>query len=505
MQPRIDRKSFSRRQPTNRQPIKHKVQKHRQNKLTSQQHNYPYKGATPTRLKTNPPVNPAAIPTKKPGVATRRSKPAPTSSGRIPPYNPNNVKLKSMQMGKQPLLKKTRLSRKTRLKPMARTILYGVRLLIVGIGIGAIVGTVLSVLDPATRITTTASQSNTTFGQAQPQPTQTPPVSSSALYLSQEIYPLKSVIQNLAGANPNLTPGVFLIDLDNGTYVDINASSSFSSASTIKIPILVAFFQDVDAGKIRLDEKLVMQKEMLAGGSGDMQYKPVGTEYTALEVATKMMTISDNTATNMLIARLGGIDALNQRFQSWGLTATVIRNLLPDLQGTNLTTPKDLGNLMVMVSQGNLVSMPSRDRMLYIMRRNARNHLLPTGLAAGATIAHKTGDIGTTIADAGVVDMPTSKRYIIAVMVNRPNNASSAEKLIGAISRAAYQHFSQPTPLPNTTGTTVPLSGYSSPPMNPQPSNSMGSTIPSTGYQSPMMNPQLGTNPQYSYPYQNQR
>jgi beta-lactamase class A len=315
--------------------------------------------------------------------------------------------------------------------------------------------------------------------------------------------------------------------LDNGSYVDINASASFPAASTIKIPILVAFFQDVDAGKIRLDEMLTMQKEMMVGGSGDMQYKPVGTQFKALEVATKMMTVSDNTATNMLIARMGGIEALNQRFRSWGLNTTAIRNQLPDLQGTNTTSPKELGTLMAMVSQGNLLNMTSRDRILDIMRNTVRNHLLPTGLGQGASIAHKTGDIGTMLADAGLVDLPTGKRYIVTVMVQRPNNDPRAEKLIGSISKATYQQFTQttptiqtpaPTPAPSITPNPAPTTSYQPQVMTPAPlptntqptinyqqyplispplPNSMSNPLPATGYQ---YQPPLTNQPQYYYP-----
>jgi len=374
------------------------------------------------------------------------------------------------------------------------------RLLIVGVGIGAIVGTILSVLDPATRINSASVSSNTNNLEQKGQSTQNSQV-AGGLYLSQEITSLKSAVQNLALASPNLTPGVFLVDLNSGGYVDVNAGASFPAASTIKVPILVAFFRDVDAGKIRLDEILTMQQDMIAGGSGNMQYKPVGTQFTALEVATKMITISDNTATNMLIAKLGGIEALNQRFRSWGLTTTVIRNKLPDLEGTNTTSPKELGNLLAMVNQGNLVSMQSRDRLLDIMRHTERDTLLPSGLGAGANVAHKTGDIGTMLADAGLVDMPNGKRYIAAVMIQRPNNDPRAEKLISAISGIAYQQFTQNTP-PNPIGNTPPVSSYQSPVITPQ-INPMGSTPPLNGYQPPVITPLPNNTGSYPPPYIN--
>lgn len=506
METRANITGFWRRQPTKRHQLPpRKVQKTGQNqaKSTSEQQR-------PSN-KLSPPLT-TATSIRRPGAVIPVMKPMTTSKGKIPPFNPNAVKgktppfnpnavnFKKVRMRKQAVPKKNSRTRKTRLKPMARTILYALRLLIVGVGIGAIVGTVLSVFDPATRITTAGSQSNTTVEQAQPQPTPNTPVAASGLFLSQENISLKTALQHLVTGDPNLTPGVFVVDLDNGAYVDINANSTFPAASTIKLPIIIAFFQDVDAGKIPLNETLTLRPEMVAGGSGDMQYKPVGTQFSVLEVATKMMTISDNTATNMLITRLGGMEALNQRFQSWGLTTTAIRNPLPDLQGTNTTSPKDLGSLMAMVSKGNLVSMPSRDRLLDIMRHTVRNQLLPSGLGAGATIAHKTGDIGTMLADAGLVDMPTGKRYIISVMVQRPNNDAHAERLITAISRVAYQQFNQTPATPSRAGSTIPMpsTGYQSPVMNTPLPNGTGSTMPmpATGYQPPIMNQQ------YYYPYQ---
>ncbi|MEH1884312.1 serine hydrolase [Nostoc sp.] len=506
--------AFSRRQPLNRRQRPQKVQKVAQKKVkaNSQQQATNGREAALARPKNriSPPPTPGATRRVKSGLVMPTAvKPISTVKGKIPPFRPGAVMVKAVRMEKPKTGRRS--SRKTRLKPMAKTILYIVRLLIVGVGMGAIVGTVLSVLDPANRISTTSAPQSNSNVRSQPQPAQTPPAAASSLYLSQEITSLKNAVQNLATTNPNLTPGVFLVDLDTGNYVDVNSSTSFPAASTIKVPILIAFFQDVDAGKIRLDEMLTMQQDSIAGGSGNLQYKPAGTQYAALEVVTKMITISDNTATNMLIAKLGGIEALNQRFRSWGLTTTTIRNQLPDLQGTNTTSPKELGNLMAIVSQGNLVSVPSRDLMLDILRRTEKNTLLPSGLGTGARAYHKTGDIGTMLADTGLIVVPTGKRYIASVMVQRPENDPRAEKLISSISRAAYEEFSQnaaasnsPTSiipangyqpqvanpaLPNGTTGTVPMNIYQ-PPVVSSPPNGIGSTVPTNGYQSPVMNPQ---------------
>lgn len=336
--------------------------------------------------------------------------------------------------------RKNRRATKRRLRPIS-PLLYAARMLIFGIGLSALAGTLFSVWDPARQPGLSSVEKSR--GQSQEQQTsKRQPFRlgvPTVLQLGQEITDLKAEFQSLTAKSSDLAPGVFLVDMDNGAYVDWNGTLAFSAASTIKLPILIAFFQDVDAGKIRLDEKLTIQSQHIAGGSGNMQYQPAGTEYAALDVAAKMIAISDNTATNMLIERLGGEADLNHRFKSWGLTVTQISNPLPDLEGTNTSSPRDLVHLMAMMNQGELLSLRSRDRAFDILQATKNNTLLPQGLEAGASIAHKTGDIGTAIADAGIVDMPNGKRYLIAAIVKRPHNDPDAEELIRQISSSAYE------------------------------------------------------------------
>ena len=491
------------RQPVQRRRRKRPIPKTGQKKVINQQPvSSPRETATLARL--NHHISPAPISAGGRRPASRIMmppgvKPVTTVKKNTQISPQGNVRLKTVRMDKPKIERKG--SRKTRLKPMARTMLYALRLLIVGVGVGAIVGTLLSVLDPANRIGSVVSVSQITAPQKSPQN------SNPSLYLSQEIISLKNSLQTLTTANSDLIPGVFLLDLDNGGYVDINSNTSFAAASTIKIPILIAFFQDVDAGKIRLDEMLTLQKEMIVGGSGNMQYQTPGSKYTALDLATKMITISDNTATNILVAKLGGQEALNGRFRSWGMTTTMIRNPLPDLEGNNTTSPRELGNLISMVNQGNIVSMRSRDLMLNIMGRTERDNLLPAGLGKGANAYHKTGDISTMLADAGLIDVPTGKRYIAAIMVKRPNNDPRAAKLISSISSAAYQHFSQTTVTPSnptnnqpvTQPVTQPIPNYQppvqpfiqqpiQPPMiNPNMPNGMVNNMPVGSYPPPVI------------------
>lgn len=345
-------------------------------------------------------------------------------------------------------------------------IVYGTRLLILGVGLGVLAGTILSAWDPARYFTAGASLSEKPAAVSANSSDQLP-----MLTLGQELTPLKNEIQALLAQQTRLSPSVMVVDLDSNAYLNMNAAAALPCASTIKLPVLVAFFQDVDAGKIRLDEMLTMRSDLIATEAGEMQYQPVGSKFSALETATKMITVSDNTATNLLIDRLGGKEALTQRFQSWGLTSTAIQNLLPDVEGTNTSSSQDLVTVLGLVGNGKLLSMRSRDRLLEILRNTVNNSLLPSGLGEGATIAHKTGTIGGMVGDVGLVDVPSGKRYLLAALVKRPRNDEHAEELIRQVSRLTYQYFSQPAPTQSPGSSGQP---------NQTPANPQGTSLQRT-------------------------
>ena len=266
---------------------------------------------------------------------------------------------------------------------------------------------------------------------------------NDAIALNQPFNWLQQRLFSLEADYADLDIGMFFLDLKTGNYLDLGGDRGFPAASIIKLPILIAFFQDIDAGKIRLDENLVMRSDLVASGSGDLQDLPVGTQLTALETVTKMITISDNTATNMILDRMGGIQTLNQRFRSWGLEGTEIHNSLPDLDGTNITTAKDLVFLLGLLNQGKLVSPQSQTQAIDILRRSTVRSLLPAGLGAGATIANKTGDIGFALSDAGIIQMPNGRQYLAAVLLKRSYDDPRGRDFIQQTSQIVYTYLNQ--------------------------------------------------------------
>lgn len=341
----------------------------------------------------------------------------------------------------------TRTSRAKIPEPVIGILTLVLRSLILGIGLATVIGTTLAKLDPQEYVQERVSSPQTATPTIEP--LNNLDTDQYIEELHEPLLNLERQLTQLAKDYPELQPSAFFVDLDNRAYVRLGkANQPISAASTIKIPILVALFQDVDAGKIYLDEMLTMTEKHRAGGSGKMQYLAAGQKFTTLAVATQMIIVSDNTATNMLIERLGGAEVLNQRFKSWGLKSTAIRNYLPDLEGTNTTSPTDLVFLLDLINRGELVSTYSRDRLLRIMTDTQNNSLIPQGLESEAAIAHKTGDIGSVLADSGIVDMPSGKRYIGAIMVERPHNHPQARTLIQKISETTYQYFKSYDPRP---------------------------------------------------------
>ena len=386
---------------------------------------------------SNSSINPSTNFLDAPLPHRRPSSPLPTPASTTPPRNaPRNTS--RARLPKRPPNQK---------KGSSSTVVYGLRLLILGVGLGAIAGTILYISDPAARpISNTTKMSLTEAAPKTPSPSSSLASPIAGMKLQQGIPALQAQLDELIRARPNFQVGVFLQDLDNGSFVNLLGENPFAAASTIKLPILIAFFQDVDAKKINLGEMLTLEKRFVATGSGELQDLPLGTKYTTLDVATRMMVGSDNTATNMIIDRLGGLEALNQRFQYWGLKNTSLQAVLPDLEGTNLTTPKELAMVMAAVEQGELVSRRSRDLVFSIMQRTENDTLLPKGLEKNAVIAHKTGNLGTLVADAGLIDMANGKRYILVVMVKRPRNDQQGAELVRQISRTTYNYFKQPSP-----------------------------------------------------------
>ncbi len=256
----------------------------------------------------------------------------------------------------------------------------------------------------------------------------------------------------IASKEKDLEASGFLLSIDNQEFAQLEASKRLPAASAIKIPILLTVLSLIDSGELNWDESLELTNEVVGGGAGWMAYQPTGKIFPVHEVATEMIRISDNTATNLLIKRIGGINILNEHFKAFNLSSTEIKNLLPDLEGSNTTSAKDLALTIARIDSGELLSTRTRDLFREIMSTSMTNRLLPGGflkglgvnkkevdynlLIKGYRIYNKTGDIGIAYADAGLIQMPDNTRAVAGFLVKGPFNDPRSAELIRKMSAA---------------------------------------------------------------------
>ncbi len=323
------------------------------------------------------------------------------------------------------------------------------RLIVLGVGLGVIVGTALKLMAP--RLVQGAMGTPAPAAPVVKKPG-TGPMALGRFEPRQELVGLSQQWTRLAAAQKGLTASAFLLVLDDGRFAQMQPDLPLSAASSIKVPILLASLEDLDGGKLRWNEPMPLTKEVVGGGAGWMANKPLGTRFPFFEAATEMIRVSDNTATNLLIRRLGGKTNLNTRFRSLGLTATVVNNWLPDLDGTNTTSSRDLARSIALVDTGDKLTPRARDLFREIMSTSRTNTLIPLGLLMGMgkdssdpdsellpegiTVYNKTGDIGIAYADAALIQLPDGQRAVAAFMVKGPFNDPRSAELIRAMAGA---------------------------------------------------------------------
>ncbi|MFM8524948.1 MAG: serine hydrolase [Cyanobacteriota bacterium] len=338
-------------------------------------------------------------------------------------------------------------------------LLLTLRLLVLGIGLGVITGTGLKLLAPQWA-RPAAGGSTPVDGSQGPQGLTAPGGSVSLprgrpmghFEMRRELPELSKRWAELAAAQKDLQASAFLLVLDDGRFAQLQPDRPLPAASSIKSPILLAAMEEFDAGRLAWNVPLPLTQEVIGGGAGWMGGQAKGTRFPLYLAATEMIRVSDNTATNLLIKRLGGKTAVNGRFAQLGLTATVVRNWLPDLDGTNTTSSRDLAHTIALVDTGEKLSPRARDLFRETLSHSHTNTLIPLGLlhalgkdaadpdsellAEGITVLNKTGDIGISYADGALIELPDGRRAVAAFMVKGPFNDPRSTNLIRAMAGA---------------------------------------------------------------------
>ncbi len=258
------------------------------------------------------------------------------------------------------------------------------------------------------------------------------------------------------------TAGVFAKNLTTGEEVAFDADTVRPTASTIKVPIMIELFRQVETGQASLDQLLTADESNATEGSGILRDLSSGYSLKAVDIATLMIVVSDNQATNMLIDYLG-MDNINATLAKNGFEKTRLVNRIvfdtigEDAKNLATTTPRELAGIMEGIARKTVLSEASCDGMLEIL---AKQHYRDTGPRYlpfspfrdeededdnGLRVYNKTGSWSGMRADAVFVEWPGTQ-YVIGLISEGDTDPrfwaeNPGNRLLGKLNKLVFDHF----------------------------------------------------------------
>lgn len=264
------------------------------------------------------------------------------------------------------------------------------------------------------------------------------------------------------------TVGLYFHDLNTNQKIEINADERFPMASTFKIPVLIQLYQDRDAGLLSLDEKIALTKDNILMGHGLLKHFTPGTSLTLHDLALMMITISDNTATDIIMEKVK-LARINQMLEAHHIKPMILhrttRQLLDDFSKMtqeqkmadlrDTTTPRAMGQLFEKLLQGELTSKKSSADIQFILHQQLMNTRMPRNISNltqikdnistqnGVKIAHKTGTTLVATNDVGFIEIPNHREMILCIYTKKdPAKVATyqAEQIIGDLTQRIVEN-----------------------------------------------------------------
>jgi len=238
--------------------------------------------------------------------------------------------------------------------------------------------------------------------------------------------------------------GVAVLDLTSGDKFLLRADDVFPQASSIKIAVLVELYRQAQEGKLKLSDMYTVQQSDLVQDSDIMGgLTPGVTKITLRDLATMMVAVSDNSATNVLIDRVG-MDAVNAEMDALGLPHTRLRRKMMDLKAAsegreNVSTPQEMMKLLHAVYAGRVLNKAMSDDFFKMLSTH-KDSWIPRDLHDGVQSANKPGALEGVRNDSGVVFVP-NRPFVICVMTTYLRRERDGEEAISKIALNAYRMF----------------------------------------------------------------
>lgn len=269
---------------------------------------------------------------------------------------------------------------------------------------------------------------------------------------------LSQVIRARIAQVPGADVGLAFRRLDGTDSLYIEADTEFHAASTMKVPVMIELFRQIDDHTLSLDQQIpvdnhftsIVDSSAYALDPGDdsdsAMYKLVGSRVSVRDLMDHMIDRSSNLATNTLIA-LAGADRTTATMRTLGATHThVLRGVEDDKafqRGmNNMLSARDLATILDAIETNRAASPASCAMMRDILLHQEFSAEIPAGLPPGTPVAHKTGWITGHLHDAAIVYPRNAPAYILVVLTRGIPDENVARALIVDISRDVYQHVS---------------------------------------------------------------
>lgn len=267
---------------------------------------------------------------------------------------------------------------------------------------------------------------------------------------------LRARITERIAATPGAVVGVYYRSLRAGELITVAPDSMFHAASTMKVPVMIEFFRQVERSGLSPAQPvlLVNQFASIVDGSpfsvsplddsDSTMYRRVGERVPARELVDAMIVRSSNLATNAVIALIGA-DHADATAHALGARNMRVLRGVEDGKAfqkglNNTTTARDLGLLLEAIERRAAASPQSCTEMLAILGRQEFNDEIPAGVPAGTRVAHKTGWITGVLHDAALVYPAEGAPYVLVVLTRGIDDVRIARALIVDISRMVYDH-----------------------------------------------------------------
>lgn len=240
--------------------------------------------------------------------------------------------------------------------------------------------------------------------------------------------------------------GYAVKDLTTGESFYRNASLVFPTASSIKLAVLLELMRQDQEGKLSLDEKHTVRHSELPPGDTDPILHMLGdgtAGMTLRDVATFMVVLSDNGATNILIDRVGMAN-VNTGIARLGLSETKLRRHMIDIEAArrgneNVSTPGELSTLLEKVHSGNVLD-PTHAKEYFDLIGLPKNSMFNQALPSTVRIQDKPGELDAVRCDAGIIEIP-GHPFVMTVMTSYLASNEEGERAVKEVARLAYEYF----------------------------------------------------------------